>query len=99
MSVIACNLDAAGLSGRQHLLAGLIARASERRELKEGYAFGFASGTVGLVELAQIIEPERRCCPFFRFVVTAEPEGGPLWLEVTGPDTTKDFLQALLNLG
>ena len=97
MSLIACNLDAVGLKGRQHLLVGLVSRASERRELDNGYAFGFAPGTVGLTELAQIIEPERRCCPFFRFVITAEPEGGPLWLEVSGPDTTKEFLQTLLN--
>ena len=45
------------------------------------------------------MEPERRCCSFFRFVVTAEPESRPLWLEVSGPDTTEEFLQALLNLG
>lgn len=98
MPDIACNLDAASLRRRQHLLAALIARASERRELDSGYAFGFPPATVGLVELAQIIEPERRCCTFFRFVVAAEPEGGPIWLEVTGPDRTKEFLQVLLNL-
>ena len=99
MSAIACNLDAAGLKGRQQLLAGLVSRASERRELEDGYAFDFAPGTVSLVELATIVEPERRCCPFLRFVVTAEAETGPLRLEVTGPDTTKEFLRGLLDLG
>lgn len=76
MSAIACNMDASGLRGRQQLLSRLIAGASHRRETGSGYAFCFGPGTVSLVELAEVIEPERRCCPFFRFVVTIEPEGG-----------------------
>ena len=46
----------------------------------------------------KVIEPERQCCPVLRFVVTAEPDGGPVWLELSGPAATKEFLRGLLNL-
>ena len=36
-----------------------------------------------------------RCCPFLRFVVTAEPNGGPIYLEVTGPPGTRELLDQL----
>ena len=93
--VIACNLDAAGLAQRQQLLAQLLGRATERRDLEDGFAYVFA-GDTKLVELAEAIEPERRCCPFFRFLITVEPEGGPVTLELTGPAGTKAFIEDLL---
>jgi hypothetical protein len=99
VSEVACKLDAAGLGDRQRLLAGLIARASHRRELEDGFAFGFAPGAVGLAELAAVVEPDRRCCPFLRIELTAEPEDGPLHLALIGPGETKNFLRALLGIG
>ena len=97
MPVIACKLDAAGLWARQQLLAGLFARAAERREAEDGYVFVFPPGAATLAELAAVVEPERRCCPFLRIALTAEPEGGPVRLDLTGPEGTKDFLRGLLN--
>jgi hypothetical protein len=34
----------------------------------------------------------RQCCPFLRFAITVEPGNGPIWLEMTGPEGTKEFL-------
>ena len=49
------------------------------------------------IELAQLIVFERECCPFLRFNLSVEATNGPLWLELTGPDGTKAFLQSLFS--
>lgn len=69
----------------------------ETKELGEGYAYRFPSGANWIAELAQLITFERACCPFLRFNLRVEPANGPLWLELTGPEGTKDFLQALFT--
>ena len=43
------------------------------------------------------VDLERRCCAFLRFELTVEPGGGPVWLELTGPPGTREFLQAELD--
>ena len=95
-SRIACRLDPAGLARRQELLADLIARADDRRELAGGYVFVFRGAAVTLPELAAVVEAERRCCWFLRSVIGVESEGGPVTLELDGPDGTKEFLRGLL---
>jgi hypothetical protein len=48
-------------------------------------------------EAAAVIEAEHRCCRFLRFLLLVEPGDGPVWLEVTGPQGTEDFLSALVD--
>jgi hypothetical protein len=36
---------------------------------------------------------ERRCCPFFGFAIEVEPDGGPIWLSLTGDEGVKDFIR------
>jgi hypothetical protein len=69
----------------------------ETKELKDGYAYSFPADGQWLQELATMIELERRCCPFLQFRLTVEPNGGATWLELTGPEGTKDFLAATFN--
>jgi hypothetical protein len=35
--------------------------------------------------------------PVVRFLLLVEPGDGPVWLEVTGPEGTEDFLSTLLD--
>ena len=42
---------------------------------------------------------ERDGCPFLRFLLTVEPNHGPLQLALTSPRGTKAFLDAELWLG
>jgi hypothetical protein len=49
-----------------------------------------------LAAIASTIEAERRCCRFLRFDVTVAPDGGPVWLMLTGPPGTREFLAALI---
>jgi hypothetical protein len=92
---VACTLTEPELAARR---AGVLAdvRRSQQgvRWLPDGIALGFAAGPGRLAMLATFIELERRCCAFLRFRLTVEPGGGPLWLELTGPPGTREFLAA-----
>ena len=69
----------------------------ETKELDDGYAYRFPSGGNWIADLAQLITFERECCPFLRFNLRLEPAEGPVWLELTGPEGTKSFLQSLFS--
>ena len=69
----------------------------EVKELDDGYAYSFPSEGEWLHELAGLIDLERQCCPFLRFRITVEANGGPTWLEMTGPEGTKEFLVSIFN--
>ena len=90
---IACSLNAEEVAERRKLLARVGKSIEETQERENGYAYRFAPDAP-LPDLLEIIRAERQCCPFFRFVLTFEPGNGPLWLEVTGPKGTKEFLHA-----
>jgi len=64
------------------------------QELPNGYAFRLPNETSLLLKTAEFIANERLCCPFFGFKVEIEPEGGPLWLHLTGSEGVKPFIQA-----
>lgn len=63
-------------------------------ELPDGYAFRLPNDATLLLKTAAFIMRERLCCPFFGFGVEVEPEGGPLWLRLTGGDAIKAFIRA-----
>ena len=90
---IACTLTPEELRrGREGLLPGILARAEAHEPIDGGFRYRFKSQTGLLPELAAMMEAERRCCRFFHFQVTAESDEGLVWLEVTGPPGTSEFL-------
>lgn len=92
---IACTLTPEELRrGRESLLPGVIARAEAHEPVAGGFRFRFKTEPGLLASLAVTMEAERRCCRFFTFQLTAEPDEGPVWLEVTGPPGTSEFLAA-----
>jgi hypothetical protein len=93
--VIACALDPAKLEERKGALWGILGRATERVATADGYQFSFDGETVSLKELTDVISLEQKCCPFLRFVLTVEPGDGPLRLQLSGPDGTKEFFASL----
>lgn len=78
------------------LAAELFGTVEERRPVQEGYAFRFAPGQ--LERVARLVANERRCCPFLEFTITAGPGDGPVWLRLTGPRGTREFLDAELRV-
>jgi hypothetical protein len=93
---VACTLTPADLNARREtLLPGLLARASRRDELPDGYRWTFPSEQGLLEEIARVIEAERHCCRFLAFTISVPHSGGPIRVEATGPAGTKAFLEGL----
>jgi len=95
---VACLLTDSQLQERRReILEKARSAVIEIKELDNGFAYQFSSGGSRLTELAKLVELEHQCCPFLTFRITVEPGDGPIWLELTGPAGTKDFLADLFN--
>ena len=95
---VACTLTPAELVARRNgLLPGLLARACAKEPIPGGFRWRLEPQADLMKEVAAVIDAEHRCCPFLRFVLLVEPGNGPVWLEVSGPEGTDDFLSALLD--
>jgi hypothetical protein len=95
---VACNLnDPAFQRRRAELMKRFAAGVQETKEIAGGYRYLFPPDGNWIAELAQLISVERECCPFLRFKLEVEPANGPVSLELTGPEGTKDFLKFLLE--
>lgn len=93
---IACTLTPAELAaGWDELLPGLVARANATEPVPGGVRWRFEPEAGLVQDIAAVIEAEHRCCRFLRFQLILEPGDGPVWLEVTGPEGTQDFLSML----
>ena len=96
---IVCTLSPQALSARrQGLLAELLQQAADKELLPYGVRLRFAPSRETLSTIAQAIEAERHCCRFLRFVVTVEPDAGQFTLDLTGPQGTREFVAALLDM-
>ncbi|HEV8199266.1 MAG TPA: hypothetical protein VGS03_04530 [Candidatus Polarisedimenticolia bacterium] len=80
---------------REGLLPGLLAKAVSRESIAGGFRWRFEFQPDLLAKAAAVIEAEHHCCRFLRFHLIVEPGDGPLWLEVTGPEGTENFLSML----
>jgi hypothetical protein len=92
---IACALSPAELKARRAvLLPGLLAQAEERTALPDGFRWRFVASSELLTAIAQTIDAERQCCRFLRFILTVEPDGGAIWLDVTACNRNGSGLQS-----
>jgi hypothetical protein len=95
---IVCTLTPDALRARREgLLAELLRRADDHERLPEGFRLRFTPTGETLAALAQAVDAERHCCRFLRFGITVEPDGGPMFLELSGPPGTGEFVAALLD--
>ena len=63
----------------------------------DGYRLRFAPSADTLALIGRAIDAERLCCRFLRFMLTVEPDEGPILLDLTGPAGTREFLSALFD--
>lgn len=95
---IACKLtDAEFRERREGILNTVKNGVAERKDLEDGYAYRFPSDSAWLATLTKLIAVERECCPFLRIQLRLEPADGPIWLELTGPHGTKNFLDSIFG--
>ena len=95
-SPIACDMSAIDPGLRAgHVATGaqLFRAAEEIRELPDGYAFRLPPDADALLKTAEFISLERLCCPFLGFALEVEPEGGPVWVRLTGREGVKAFVR------
>ena len=96
---IACTLSPDALRTRRDGVLADLRRRAERHELTEsGVRLRFSSSADIVAALARVVDAERECCRFLRFVIAVEPDGGPVSLELSGPPGTRDFIAGLLDL-
>jgi hypothetical protein len=91
-----CNIKILSVAERAHkkqIGEKMAASQMEMKELPNGYAYRYRPGGVSIVELADWVESERRCCPFFDIAIETEREGGPVWLKITGRQGVKEFIR------
>ena len=93
----ACDMTALDPSTRKRhgTVTRVVFQAVEYvEELLDGYAFQLPRNTGVLSKTVEFVENESRCCPFFRFGIEVEPEDGPIWLRLTGPEGVQSFIAA-----
>lgn len=94
---IVCDLTVFSADTRAEMAANvpaLFKAVQEVRELPDGYAFQFPNEPGIFMALANFVEHERQCCPFYHIVLEAAPNGGPFWLRMTGGEGVKEFMLA-----
>ena len=89
---IACTLNDHQRRDRESALRSLLGGAERVERLPGGISLRFAGDRPWLLRIAELATLERACCRFLRFEVDAEPDLGPIWLRVSGPPGTDDFL-------
>jgi hypothetical protein len=96
---IVCTLTPDALRARREgLLSDLLRRADDHQQLPEGLRLRFTPTSETLATIARAVDAERHCCRFLRFGITFEPDGGPMFLELSGPPGTREFVAALLEM-
>jgi hypothetical protein len=95
---IVCDLTVFSAETRQQMAASLpdTFRAVQKAlELPDGFAFQFPNEPGMFMTLANFVEHERQCCPFYHFALEAEPNNGSFWLRMTGGEGVKEFMEAV----
>ena len=97
---LACNMDVFTTDERENHMqstARLYQSVQDIRETKNGYEFVFPNDSEIITGLAEFISNERQCCPFLDFTLRVSPNVEPISLVLSGPEGTKEFLQAELQ--
>ncbi|MEO7018698.1 MAG: hypothetical protein ABI234_00920 [Ktedonobacteraceae bacterium] len=96
---IACSLTAQDLSTRHVEVEEMMRGIEAIKELADGYMLKFPGSADWASTLLQFVIQERACCPFFTFELHFEPQEGPTWLTLRGPEGTKGFVAEMIGTG
>lgn len=94
---VVCSLSENALHKRQDELNALRPLVREIRQTPNGFSLRFDGSTENLIAIAHVIAQERLCCRFLQFQLITEPDTGPLWLNVSGPSNTVQFLLVMFG--
>ena len=90
---LSCKLTTPELQQRKRtVIAELKSQMLEKVETDQGFKYKFDGSDKMLDLLNSFIKTERLCCDFFVFTLTASSNAKFAWLELSGPEGTKDFI-------
>lgn len=90
---LSCKLTTPELQQRKKtVIAALKHQVLEKVETDKGYKYKFEGSDKMLDLLNSFIKTERLCCDFFVFSITTSGDAKFTWLELSGPEGTKDFI-------
>lgn len=92
-----CNtraLTAAERARHKQMTDKLMSVRKEVVETEKGYEFQYNPSDISLLELADWVVAEGKCCPFFDFHIDLEREGRLLCLRLTGDEGIKGFIRS-----
>jgi hypothetical protein len=96
---LACNLSSPELRKRREtVIADLSTHIRSVQETADSYTYTLPITPQILVQVASFIETERQCCEFFSFRLLVPSGSENLFLEISGPPGTKEFLKSELGL-
>jgi hypothetical protein len=91
---LSCKLTTPELQQRKKtVIAELKNQVLEKVETDRGFKYKFEGSDKMLDLLNSFIKTERLCCDFFVFTLTASSDTKYSWLELSGPEGTKDFIK------
>lgn len=79
---------------KEPLLAVVLDSIKSVQEVDEGYVLNCGRNPECVDPLAKLIMVQRVLNPFLRLSLTVESNDGPIKLELSGPEGTKDFLRS-----
>lgn len=83
---------------RSELLSIVLDGIKQVKEIESGYSLRFDPYLEDLILITDWIQIERSCNPFLRFRLTIESNSGPVWLDMSGPAGTQNFLKTEYGL-
>ena len=92
----ACNLKAftpAQRARHRDLSRRLPPAVVAAEERSNGYALSVDPRRLSVAEVAEWMDLERKCCPFFDFTLDLQGESGALRLVLAGRDGVKQFIR------
>lgn len=96
---VTCKLSSPEIRARKEtVLASLKKQLLEKQETENGYAFKFPGTDAMVDELVEFIKTERECCDFFVFNLSVSGDKSEAWLELTGVEEAKEFIDTELEL-
>jgi len=96
---LACDLsafDGAQRARYSALRAELGARRVGAREVADGYEFSYPANPETILEVAEFVTLERRCCPFLDFSVAIAAGATDVRLIISGDAEVKEFVRGQL---
>ena len=97
-----CNtraLTATERARHKQMTDKLMSVRKEVVETEKGYEFQYSPSDISLLELADWVVAEGKCCPFFDFHIDLECERKLVCLRLTGEEGIKPFIRSEFQVG